>query len=129
VPLSNGLAKPKVLGTCYVVAYYNAYLPDSALLVNTVDEFCSRATLNISLRPTLMAELSKEYFDQKFTEIDRRFDQQTKELKAYADEQTEKLAAMVADGFEEVKELLDVRERVKQLESDMHKIKESLHII
>jgi hypothetical protein len=75
-----------------------------------------------------MAELSKEYFDQKFTEIDRRFDQQTKELKAYADEQTEKLAAMVADGFEEVKELLDVRERVKHLESDMQKIKEALHI-
>lgn len=75
-----------------------------------------------------MAELSKEYFDQKFTEIDRRFAQQTKELKEYADQQTEKLAAMVADGFEEVKELLDVRERVKQLESDMHKIKEALNI-
>jgi len=75
-----------------------------------------------------MAELSKEYFDQKFAEIEGRFDRQTKELKAYADEQTEKLAAMVADGFEEVKALLDVRERVKQLESDMHKIKEALHI-
>lgn len=75
-----------------------------------------------------MSELTKEYFDQKFTEIDNRFDQQTKELKAYTDQQTEKLAAMVADGFEEVKELLDVRERVKHLESDMHKIKEALHI-
>ena len=75
-----------------------------------------------------MTELSKEYFDHKFAEIDLRFDRQTKELKAYADEQTEKLAAMVADGFEEVKELLDVRERVKQLESDMHKIKGALHI-
>ena len=75
-----------------------------------------------------MTELSKEYFDQKFTAIDNRFDQQTKELKAYADQQTEKLAVMVAAGFEEVKELLDVRERVKQLEVDMHKIKEALHI-
>jgi hypothetical protein len=75
-----------------------------------------------------MTELSKEYFDQKFTEIDNRFGQQTKELKAYADQQTEKLAIMVAGGLEEVKELLDVRERVKQLESDIHKIKEALHI-
>lgn len=75
-----------------------------------------------------MTEISEEYFDQKFAEVDQRFDQQTKELKAYADQQTEKLAAMVADGFEEVKELLDVRERVKHLESDMHKIKEALHI-
>jgi len=73
-------------------------------------------------------ELTQEYFDQKFTEIDNRFDQQTKELKAYADQQTEKLAVMVADGFEEVKELLDVRERVKHLETDMQKIKEALHI-
>ena len=75
-----------------------------------------------------MTELSKEYFDHKFAEVDRRFDQQTRELKAYADAQTEKLATMVADGFEEVKVLLDVRERVKQLESDMHKIKEALRI-
>jgi len=73
-------------------------------------------------------ELTQEYFDRKFTEIDNRFDQQSKELKAYADQQTEKLAAMVADGFEEVKELLDVRERVKHLETDMQKIKEALHI-
>ena len=75
-----------------------------------------------------MTELSKEYFDQKFGEVDLRFDQQTKELKAYTDRQTIKLAAMVADGFEEIKELLDVRERVKPLESDMHKIKEALRI-
>ncbi len=75
-----------------------------------------------------MTEFSKEYFDQKFTQIDNRFNQQTKELKAYADQQTGKLAAMIADGFEEVKELLDVRERVKHLESDMQKIKEALHI-
>jgi len=75
-----------------------------------------------------MSDLSKEYFDQRFAEIDRRFDEQTKDLKAYADQQTEKLATMVADGFDEVKELLDVRERVKHLESDMQKIKEALHI-
>ena len=72
-------------------------------------------------------ELTQAYFDQKFTEINNRFDQQTKELKTYADQQTEKLATMVADGFEEVKELLDVRERVNHLETDMQKIKEALH--
>jgi len=77
-----------------------------------------------------MTELSQEYFDQKLTALATKQDleSQTKMLKAYADEQTEKLAAMVADSFEEVKELLDVRERVKHLESDMHKIKEALHI-
>jgi tRNA A-37 threonylcarbamoyl transferase component Bud32 len=77
-----------------------------------------------------MTELSKEYFDQKLSALATKHDLevQTKALKVYADEQTERLAAMVADGFEEVKELLDVRERVKQLESDMHKIKEALHI-
>jgi hypothetical protein len=77
-----------------------------------------------------MAELSEEYFDQKLKSLATKGDLevQTKELKAYANQQTEKLAVMVADGFEEVKELLDVRERVKHLESDMQKIKEALNI-
>jgi hypothetical protein len=77
-----------------------------------------------------MAELSKEYFDQKLKSLATKEDleAQTRELKSYTDQQTEKLAVMVADGFEEVKELLDVRERVKHLESDMQKIKEALHI-
>jgi hypothetical protein len=97
-------------------------------LSDTVDEIREHATLNLLLTLTLVTELSKEYFDQRFTEIDNRFDQQTKELKSYTDQQTEKLATMVADGFEEVKELLDVRERVKNLELDMRKIKEALHI-
>lgn len=68
-----------------------------------------------------MTELSKEYFDQKLNE-------QRKQLQAHADQQTEKLAAIVADGFEEVEELLDLRERVKHLEADRQKIKEALHI-
>lgn len=77
-----------------------------------------------------MTEISKEYLDQKLGTLVTKQDleAQTKQLKAYTDEQTEKLAAMVADGFEEVKELLDVRERVKHLEADMHKIKEALRI-
>jgi hypothetical protein len=66
--------------------------------------------------------------NKRFDGIEQRFEKQTTELKAYADEQTEKLAAMVADGFEEIKGLLDVRERIKTLETDMQKIKEALHI-
>jgi hypothetical protein len=96
----------------------------------TVDGFCGRATLNISLTITVMTELSKEYLDQKISSLATKQDleSQTKQLKAYADQQTEKLAVMVANGFEEVKELLDVRERVKHLEFAMEKIKEALHI-
>jgi hypothetical protein len=66
--------------------------------------------------------------NKRFDGLELRFEKQTKELKAYADEQTEKLAEMVADGFEEIKGLLDVRERVKTLETNMQKIKEALHI-
>lgn len=61
-------------------------------------------------------------------DLDERFEKQTRILMAYSDDQNGKLAAMVADGFEEVKELLDVRERMMQLEKDMRKIKEALHV-
>jgi hypothetical protein len=66
--------------------------------------------------------------NKRFDGIEQRFEKQTKDLKNYADDQTEKLAAMVAGGFEEIRELLDVRERVKLLETNMQKIKEALHI-
>jgi hypothetical protein len=66
--------------------------------------------------------------NKRFDGLEQRFEKQTKELKAYADEQTEKLAEMVAAGFEEIRGLLDVRERVKTLETNMQKIKEALHI-
>lgn len=87
--------------------------------------------------------LTKEYFDKalkglatkddlkKFAtndDLDERFEKQTRILMAYTDGQVGKLAAMVADGFEEVKELLDVRERMTQLEKDMRKIKEALQV-
>lgn len=48
-------------------------------------------------------------------ELNDRFEHQTRLLMAYADQQTENLAAMVATGFEDIKERLDVRERVTQL--------------
>lgn len=61
-------------------------------------------------------------------DLDERFEKQTRILMAYTDDQVGKLAAMVADGFEEIKEMLDVRERMTVLERDMRKIKEALHV-
>ncbi len=79
-------------------------------------------------------ELTKEHFDTYIKklitrdEIDGRFEKQTRILMAYSDEQISKLAAMVADGLEEIKEMLDVRERMAQLERDMRTIKEALNV-
>ncbi len=86
-------------------------------------------------------QLTKEYFDAQIKKLaakddldrqlallDDRFEHQTRLLMAYNDQQTEKLAAMVADGFEEVRELLDVREQVKQLQVEVKKLKEALHV-
>jgi nuclear transport factor 2 (NTF2) superfamily protein len=79
-------------------------------------------------------QLTKEYLDKALEglatrdDLDERFEKQTRILMAYTDDQVGKLAAMVADGFEEVKELLDVRERMTQLEKDMRNIKEALHV-
>ncbi|MDQ3819915.1 MAG: hypothetical protein M3362_19880 [Acidobacteriota bacterium] len=85
--------------------------------------------------------LTKEHFDKALKglatkddltklagQIDDRFEKQTNILMAYSDEQVSKLAAMVAEGFDEIRELLDVRERIDQLEKDMRKIKEALHV-
>lgn len=76
--------------------------------------------------------ITKEYLDEKFNRIDQRFDKQTEELKAYADQQTEKLAGMVAEGFEEIKAQLDVRERVQKIQTMVErkfaKLEEALHI-
>jgi Na+/phosphate symporter len=88
-------------------------------------------------------DLTKEQFDKALKglatkddlkklvtkdDLDERFEKQTRILMAYADNQVSGLAAMVADGFEEIKGLLDVRERVAQFEKEMRKIKEALQI-
>jgi hypothetical protein len=65
--------------------------------------------------------LTKEHFDEALA-------QQTASLMAYSDSQVEALAVMVQGGFEEIKTMLDVRERVKTLEKDMKKIKDALHV-
>jgi hypothetical protein len=74
--------------------------------------------------------LTKEYLDKALKGLATKDDleKQTRILTAHNEDQIENLAAMVADGFEEVKELLDVRERMKQLEKDMRKIKEALNV-
>lgn len=61
-------------------------------------------------------------------ELNDRFEHQTRLLMAYADQQTENLAAMVAQGFEEIKDMLDVRERVEKLEKEVKRIKEASHV-
>ena len=76
---------------------------------------------NLATKDDLKKSVTKD-------DLDERFEKQTRILMAYTDDQVEKLAAMVADGFEEIKGLLDVRERMMQLEKDMRKIKEALHV-
>lgn len=97
-------------------------------------------------------ELTKEYFDEqlknlatkeelkahtgainkRFDGIEQRFEKQTAELKAFAREQTEELAGIISSSFDEERKYLernlDVTNRVKNLEADMQKIKEALHI-
>jgi hypothetical protein len=77
-------------------------------------------------------DLTKGHFDKQIKQLnaglDERFEKQTRILMAYTDQQIEKLAAMVADGFQEVKELLDVRGRVQHLEKEMREIKEALNV-
>jgi len=99
-----------------------------------------------------MSELTKEDLDQKLDSLATKKDlgEQTQELKLYVDKKVDglvqgvddkidnlaksvddkidNLARMVAAGFEEVRNLLDVRERVEHLEIDLNKIKKALHI-
>ena len=51
-----------------------------------------------------------------------------KRIVARIDEAQEELARMVKNGFDDVLERLDVRQRVERLETDMSKIKNSLLI-
>jgi hypothetical protein len=75
--------------------------------------------------------LTKEYLDEQLTklsvQIDDRFEKQTQLLMGHSEEQIDKLAGMVRDGFEDMQEK-DMTERVMQIENDMKKIKEALHV-
>lgn len=85
---------------------------------------------NFATKDELKRLATKEDLQQFVTkaDLDDRFEHQTRLLMAYTDNSVEKLAAMVAEGFEEIKELLDVRERMAQLEKDVRKLKEALQV-
>ena len=97
-------------------------------------------------------ELTREYFDKGLKGLDKRLDgmatkedlaglakstkkdleeglkAQTKELKAFAVAQTEELARIVNNGFDDVLDRLDVRERMAKMEKKMMKIEQALHM-
>lgn len=74
-----------------------------------------------------MTQLTQERFEQILTE--KLAPLATKEdVHREVREGVEELARMVSTGFEDVQRRLDVVERVQRLETDMHKIKEALHI-
>lgn len=64
---------------------------------------------------------SKQDLAEGLRAVERRLMKHSEDLQA-------ELARMVAQGFDELKQELDVRERVVKLESDMTRIKEALHV-
>jgi hypothetical protein len=74
--------------------------------------------------------LTKEHFDKALKGLATKadLDKQAAALMAYSDNQVEALAVMVQKGFEEIKSMLDVTDRVGQLEKDVKKIKDALHV-
>jgi len=90
-----------------------------------------------------MANLTTEYLDKKFGQIDKKFDNVVKELKSYtdtrvgaavkelkgyADEKQDEMATMVNKGFEDVLKRLDVKDRMDKLEKKVEKVYEALHL-
>jgi hypothetical protein len=66
-----------------------------------------------------MSELTKEYFDRQIAKL---------ATQKGVREGVEELARIVSAGFEDVRERLDVRERVTQVEHKLEKIAEALHL-
>ncbi len=97
-----------------------------------------------------MAELTKEYFDQKIGGVHDELTlmhkemggiqdhmgglqesvdslrTEVKELSAHTDHEIQELARMVADGFQEMEKRFDVVERVEKLERDFRDLKQAL---
>lgn len=98
--------------------------------MNLTKEYLDKALKGLATKDDLKKLATKDDLKNFVTkdDLDERFEKQTRILMVYSDDQVGKLAAMVADGFEEVKELLDVRERMMQFEKDMRKIKEALNV-
>ncbi len=98
-----------------------------------------------------MTDLTKKYFDSKLGQISKKLDQTAtkkdlesfatkKDLESFASKKDlkeseanlsthiDELASMVSRGFEEVKEQLDVRKQVKDLNQRMHRIEQALNL-
>ena len=81
-------------------------------------------------------QITQEYLNEQLQNlnavIDDRFERQTQILMTHADEQVEMLARIVNEGFEGERAYLeekpDVRDKVKQLEADVRRIKDALRI-
>ncbi|HEX9502758.1 MAG TPA: hypothetical protein VF974_00340 [Patescibacteria group bacterium] len=79
-----------------------------------------------------MAELTKEYLDQNLQNLATKEDLKNLATKEDLKDAGEELARLVNDGFQAQQEFLieklDVRDRMAELEKDMVRIKEALHI-
>lgn len=74
-----------------------------------------------------MTQLSEERFEQILNE--KLAPLATKEdVHREVQEGVEELARMVAEGFNDIRERLDVRERLATVEKKLHKMEEALHI-
>ncbi|OGE74224.1 MAG: hypothetical protein A3I07_00945 [Candidatus Doudnabacteria bacterium RIFCSPLOWO2_02_FULL_42_9] len=78
-----------------------------------------------------MTDLTKEYLDKSLKNLPTKQEVDTI-VNTAVDSAVENLAKVINDGFQAQQdfliEKLDVSERVAQLENDMTKIKEALHI-
>ncbi len=72
-----------------------------------------------------MKELTEERLSEIVTE---KLDKQTTELKAHAVGLQEELARMVNDGFDDLRERLDVTAQLQTFERKFQKLEEALHI-
>ncbi len=71
----------------------------------------------------------KELTEERLSEIlAEKLDQQTIDLKAHAVELQAELARMVNDGFDDMRERLDVTTQLKGFERKFQKLEEALHI-
>lgn len=79
-----------------------------------------------------MIQLTEERFQQLLTDhIDKLASKQDilDAIKPLATkEDVEELARMVAEGFNDIRERLDVRERLATVEKKLHKMEEALHL-
>jgi hypothetical protein len=98
--------------------------------MNLTKEYFDKALKNLVSKNDLKGLATKRDLEKFVTkaDLDSRLERQTAALMTYSDNQVEALARIVQGGFEEIKTMLDVRERVRQLEKDMKKIKDAINV-